>query len=67
MSDIGGIKNVGGDPLISSLYRQQQGGDLLVRQQHTQEQTTLQVRETGAITDDGNSSFREQKRNNALE
>lgn len=66
MSDIGGIGNVGSEPFVSSLQRQQQGSDLPV-QQRKQEQAILQGRETRAITGDGNSSLREQKRNNILE
>ena len=67
MSDIGGIGNVGGDPFVNSLQSQQQGGNLLAQQQLAQEQAILQGRETGAITGDGNSSLREQKRDDILE
>jgi hypothetical protein len=66
MSDVGGIGNVGGDPYVSSLQRQQQGGDLSAQQQRAQEQAILQGRETGAITGDGNSSLREQERDDIL-
>ena len=68
MSDIGGIGNVGGDPFVNSLQRQQQGGDLLAQQQQrAQKQETLQGRETGAITGEGNSNLREQKRDEIRE
>ncbi|MBC8452064.1 MAG: hypothetical protein H8D70_02460 [Rhodospirillaceae bacterium] len=67
MSDIGGIGNVGGDPFVSSLQRQQEGSDLLAQQQRAQEQAVLQGREIGATTGDGNSSLREQKRDDILE
>ena len=67
MSDVGGIGNVGGDPFVSSLQRQQQGGDLLAQQQRAQEQAILQGRKTGAIRGDGNSSLREQERDDILE
>lgn len=66
MSDIGGIGNVGGDPFVSSLQRQQDGGDLLAQQQRAQEQAVLQGREIGATAGDGNSSLREQERNDIL-
>ncbi|MGB0551775.1 MAG: hypothetical protein ACPGQV_04235 [Alphaproteobacteria bacterium] len=67
MSDIGGIGNVGGIPFVSSMQRQQEGGDLWAQQQRAQEQAILQGHETGAIRGAGNSSLREQERDDILE
>lgn len=67
MSDIGGIGNFGSDPFVSSLQRQQQGDDLLAQQQRAQEQALLQGRQTNGITGDGNTSLRQQERDDILE